>query len=304
MSIRRTIVPLATGAVLALTLAACGGTDDSGDSGDSDRAGASGDGASSDSSPSAPVSTSADAGSDPGDGTDPGSSGGDAATAVYFVTPGPLGDRLVREFQPGGADLASAVDLLSGTPLDPDYANPATGWVQGATQEGDEITATVTGAAPGGDDASLVVQQVVYTLQAAVGDTLPVRFVDADGGDVSGLAGASNPVAAAPQLDTLLLVNVTDPAEGTTVSGSFTATGRASSFEASVQWELRSGDEVVESGVVMHGGDWATGLGAWEVTVDVSALDPGTYTFLARTDDPSGGEGPGPAEDTKDVVVQ
>ncbi|GAB3089544.1 Gmad2 immunoglobulin-like domain-containing protein [Nocardioides zeae] len=299
MSIRRTVVPLATSAVLALTLVACGGTDDS------DRTGASGDGASSDASPSAPVSTSSDAGSDPGSDPGTGEGGsGDAATAVYFVTAGPLGDRLVREFQPGGADLASAVDLLSGTPQDPDYTNPATGWVQDATQDGDEIVATVAGAAPGGDDASLVVQQVVYTLQAAVADTLPVRFVDADGGDVTALAGASNPVAAAPQLDTLLLVNVTDPAEGTTVSGSFTATGRASSFEATVPWELRRGDEVVDSGFVTHEGDWSTGLGAWEVTVDVSDLDPGTYTFVARTDDPSGGEGPGPAEDTKDIVVQ
>ncbi|MDQ1103446.1 Gmad2 immunoglobulin-like domain-containing protein [Nocardioides zeae] len=300
MSIRRTVAPLATSAVLALTLAACGGTDDS------DRAGASGDGASSDSSPSAPVSTSSDAGSGDGGGTDAGEGdgGGDAATAVYFVTPGPLGDRLVREFQPGGADLASAVDLLSGTPQDPDYTNPASGWVQEATQDGDEIVATVAGAAPGGEGAALVVQQVVYTLQAAVGDTLPVRFVDADGGDVTVASGAANPVEAAPQLDTLLLVNVTDPAEGTTVSGSFTATGRASSFEANVPWELRRGDEVVDSGFVTHEGDWATGLGPWEVTVDVSALDPGTYTFVARTDDPSGGEGPGPAEDTKDVVVR
>ncbi|WP_447646463.1 Gmad2 immunoglobulin-like domain-containing protein [Nocardioides zeae] len=296
MSIRRTVVPLATSAVLALTLAACGGTDDP------DRAGASGDRTSSGSSPSAPVSTSTDAGSDPGDGTDPGEGGGDAATAVYFVTPGPLGDRLVREFQPGDADLASAVALLSGTPQDPDYSNPATGWVQGASQEGDEIVATVSGAAPGGDDAPLAVQQVVYTLQAAVGDTLPVRFVDADGGDVT-VAGESNPVAAAPQLDTLLLVNVTDPAEGTTVSGSFTATGRASSFEANVPWELRSDGEVVDSGFVTHEGDWTTGLGPWEVTVDVSALAPGTYTFVARTDDPSGGEGPGPSEDTKTITV-
>lgn len=300
MSVRRTVVPLATSAVLALMLVACGDTDDS------DRTGASGDGASSDASPSAPVSTSSDAESDAGSdpGTGEGGSSGDAATAVYFVASGPFGDALVREFQPGGADLASAVDLLSGTPQDPDYTNPASGWVQDAAQDGDEIVATVDGAAPGGDDASLVVQQVVYTLQAAVGGTLPVRFVDADGGDVTALGGASNPVAAAPQLDTLLLVNITDPAEGTTVSGSFTATGRASSFEATVPWELRSGDQVVDSGVLTHGGDWATGLGPWSVTVDVSDLDPGTYTFIARTDDPSGGEGPGPSEDTKDIVVQ
>ena len=42
----------------------------------------------------------------------------------------------------------------------------------------------------------------------------------------------------------------------------------------------------------------------WTAEVDVSGLAPGTYTFVAMTDDPSGGEGAGPTEDTKTIVVQ
>jgi hypothetical protein len=36
----------------------------------------------------------------------------------------------------------------------------------------------------------------------------------------------------------------------------------------------------------------------------VSGLAPGTYSFVALTDDPSGGEGPGPTEDSKTIIVE
>jgi hypothetical protein len=36
----------------------------------------------------------------------------------------------------------------------------------------------------------------------------------------------------------------------------------------------------------------------------VSGLAPGTYSFVAMTDDPSGGEGGGPTEDSKTFTVQ
>jgi hypothetical protein len=43
---------------------------------------------------------------------------------------------------------------------------------------------------------------------------------------------------------------------------------------------------------------WSTG------PIDVSGLTPGTYTFAASTDDPSGGEGPGPTEDTRTLFLK
>ena len=39
----------------------------------------------------------------------------------------------------------------------------------------------------------------------------------------------------------------------------------------------------------------------WEVSVDVSSLAPGEYTFVATNDDPSGGEGFAPDSDSKNV---
>ena len=38
--------------------------------------------------------------------------------------------------------------------------------------------------------------------------------------------------------------------------------------------------------------------------IDVSDLAPGTYTFVAMTDDPSGGEGLGPFTDTRTIIVE
>ena len=36
----------------------------------------------------------------------------------------------------------------------------------------------------------------------------------------------------------------------------------------------------------------------------MSDLTPGTYTFVAMTDDPSGGEGLGPFTDTRTIIVE
>ncbi|MDF9715505.1 Gmad2 immunoglobulin-like domain-containing protein [Nocardioides sp. ChNu-153] len=292
---RRTTAPLAVGAVLALTLAACG--DDGADDGATDPG----------ASPSTPTS-SATATTTPSDdegGTGGGTGGaGTGAVPVYYVLEG---DRagLVREFHAGQGDdaLASAVTLLSSPPSDPDYTSYVDGWVTAAQEADGEIVATVSGPVPG-DDAELAVQQVVYTLQAAAGRVLPVRFLGESGGDAVGLPG-TNPVSTSPELETLALVNITDPAEGTTVSGSMTATGRASSPENNVRWEVRSGSEVVLEGFTTHeGSSTDERLDPWTVEVDLSTLAPGTYTFVAMTDDASGGEeGSGPATDTRTIVV-
>ena len=49
---------------------------------------------------------------------------------------------------------------------------------------------------------------------------------------------------------------------------------------------------------------WQDRLYPWEAEVDVSALNPGTYVFAALTDDPSDGEGAGPTEDTKTIIIE
>jgi hypothetical protein len=149
------------------------------------------------------------------------------------------------------------------------------------------------------------VQQLVYTLQGAAGERLPLR-VRYDGKPAASLLGvdASAGLRAAPQLDVLAFVNITEPAEGTAVGDRFVAEGRASSFEGTVIWEVQdSGGKVVLDGFAQAEG-FVDRLYPWRTEVDASALPAGAYTFVARTDDPSDGEGPGPTEDTKRITVR
>ncbi|GGR54907.1 hypothetical protein J2S40_002596 [Nocardioides luteus] len=87
------------------------------------------------------------------------------------------------------------------------------------------------------------------------------------------------------------LITLAAPAEGAKVSGSFTASGKANSPEANVPWEVRdtTGEPVLEGAATADG--WMDKLYPWTATVDVSELDPGTYLFIARTDDTSDDEG-------------
>ncbi|MFI5627169.1 Gmad2 immunoglobulin-like domain-containing protein [Nocardioides sp. NPDC051685] len=92
------------------------------------------------------------------------------------------------------------------------------------------------------------------------------------------------------------LIILAAPAEGATVSGGFEASGKANSPEANVPWEVRdtTGETVLEGHATAEG--WMDKLYPWTTTVDVSDLEPGTYVFIARTDDTSDGEGR-PAEE-------
>lgn len=237
------------------------------------------------------------------------------AIPVYYVGDTPQGDRLFREFtQSSGVDplVAGAAAVTAGDPVDPDYR---TSWPSGrfasVEQTADAIVVEVEDEAwlsPGDLDraeARLAVQQLVLTLQGAIGKRLPVR-VEYDGAPADTLLGVTvgAGLKAAPQLEVLALVNVTEPAEGTAVSGTITATGRASSFEATVPWTIEdSTGKVVLEGFATADG-WLDKLHPWETEIDVSGLAPGRYTFIARTDDPSNGEGGGPTEDTKRITVE
>jgi hypothetical protein len=221
---------------------------------------------------------------------------------AYFVGDTPQGPRLFREFDrvPGDDPLTAALLRIQEPATDPDYT---TGWPEGSFESvtlGDDVIDVELGdAAPeafAGTWEGLPDQQVVYTLQGVLGQRLPVQFLQ-DGEPVG------DPVDAAPQNDVLSLVSISDPAEGNEYEGSFIARGRANSFEATVPWEIRDGDTVVKRGS-------ATALGtidklySWKTDVDLTGIAPGTYTFVAMTDDPSGGEGPGPFTDTRTIVVR
>lgn len=228
---------------------------------------------------------------------------------VYYAGRTPDGRRLFREFRRvDGAPLDGALTLAAGESLDPDYRSLLpTGTFSGATADGsiplpdDSWTRRPPGMSM--SQALLAVQQLVYTAQGVLQKRAPITFTDGDGNatQIFGIASEDGFTAADP-IRTLALMNITTPEQGQTVSGSFTAEGVGSSFEATVPWELRRGDRVVKKGSTTAEG-WMDRLYPWQARVDVSGLQPGEYTFVAMTDDPSADEGPGPTADSKTIVV-
>lgn len=305
MDARLRISALITASTLALTLAACG-DDDGGSADDTSQAGST-------TSPS-PTPSSEPSPTEPTATSEPSEGGGETTVPVYFAGDTPQGVRLYREFRRVGGDHFSAAAALAayGDALDPDYrslwpANP--GGIVGVEPQDDAIVVTVDGDAwsQRGDltaaEARIATQQLVYTLQGVAQERLPVRVVDVDGAPVP-LLGVEGDLTQAAPLEVLALVSISGPEEGETVADTFTAAGVASSFEATVPWEVRDGSgKVVLDGFATADG-WMDKLYPWASEVDVSGLEPGTYTFVAMTDDPSGGEGPGPMEDSKTITVR
>ena len=268
--------------------------------------------------PTRPASSSPSGASDPAtsDAPDAPSSDGSATTTVpvYFVGDTPQGPRLYREFRQVESDnpAAEALALMTaGDALDPDYDTLYPSGTFASVEIADDMVTVGLPdeswtTAPDGmsdDQARLAAQQLVYTVQGIAQKRLPVSItLDGAPADLFGLAGQ---VSNDPEIDVRALVNVTTPEEGATVSGTFTASGASSSFEATTPWEIRKGGadgEVVKDGFATAEG-WIDKLYPWETDVDVSGLEPGEYTFVAMTDDPSGGEGGGPTQDTKSFTL-
>jgi hypothetical protein len=239
-----------------------------------------------------------------------------ATVPVYFVGDTPQGPRLFREFRKVEADnpLAEAAALMTaGDVVDRDYRSLYPGGSFKSVEYSEDAAAFVVELADdgwktraqgmSGAAARLAVQQLVYTLQGVQQDRAPVVVQLA--GSPTTLFGVdtSDGVEAAQQLDVLGFVNVTTPEESQSVSGTFTAEGVASSFEGTVPWQIRQGEEVVKEGFATAAG-YVDKLYPWQTEVDVTGLEPGEYTFAAMTDDPSGGEGGGPTEDTKTIIVE
>jgi Immunoglobulin-like domain of bacterial spore germination/Sporulation and spore germination len=232
--------------------------------------------------------------------------------AVYFVGRTGAGPRLFPERHRAaftGTSLVEAVsDAVSGTSTDQDYRTlwPSTTHVQHAQLSEGVLSVDLSGPVdrPAGmsrADAALALQQVVYTAQAAVGKQLPVTFL-VNGRRTPTLLGepTGDPVPAAAADDTLTVVTVASPAEGAEVGSPFTVTGKASAFEANVQWELRrDGGAVVRRGFATAA-ECCT-LSPYSFTVKAP---PGDYTLVVHDEDPSDGEGTPATMDTKRVTVR
>jgi len=240
------------------------------------------------------------------------------AVPAYYIGETPNGPRLYREFANVDATvpkLEASLSLLETGPADPDYP---TAWgpdsFAGASVQGDVIYIELADKSlhdrPEGmsqAEAGLAIEQVIYTVQGAVGQgRLPVQF-RLDGNPINETLGeaTSEPLVESPQLDVLALVSISDPAENAVVSGSFTAKGVASAFEATVVWQIRDSDEAVVLQKFATAEGYLDRLWPWQTQVDVSELEPGTYTFVAITADGSGiSGGPGPTYDTRTIVIE
>jgi hypothetical protein len=241
------------------------------------------------------------------------------AVAVYYVGETGQGPRLYREFHrlpaaPVDDAVAQALnEAVARTPDDPDYR---TLWPQGTKvahveKSGDTLVVDLTGASMLHDrpdpmseqQARISVDQLVYTVQAGYQDQGPVRFL-LDGQITDQLLGVpvSEPLARPDDLDALAQVWIISPAEGDTVESPFKVKGVGSFFEANVMWELRQGDKVVassnKSGPVMA--EECCTMSPYSFAVKAPA---GDYTLVVSDEDASGGEGPAPFQDTKNITV-
>ncbi|GAA4694234.1 Gmad2 immunoglobulin-like domain-containing protein [Nocardioides conyzicola] len=201
---------------------------------------------------------------------------------AYFVGDAPGGEgRLYREFEEvaSGEPLQRALERIEHPAADPDYR---TTWTPGSFESatlGDGTIEVELGDAGLPAPDGIAAQQVVYTLQGALGQRLPVQFVD-DGRPVG------DSYQAAPSADVLNPVSISDPAEGNSYAGAMEARGRA---EASVHWELQDPSrQTVREGRAAAPGS-GPGLRPWSVRVDLAGLAPGSYTFVVVLPDPSGG---------------
>lgn len=207
---------------------------------------------------------------------------GTQVVPVYFTGRYAAADRLFREFDavPAGDPLQAALDRIQQPPTDPDYA---TAWAPGSFGKvtADERSIDVELQTNDLSDR-LAVQQVVFTLQAAVGERLPVYFWR------EGQRGNA-PYEADP--DVVNPVLVSDPSNGLEVHEYLVARG-ASAAPGGVRWELRRQDDGT---IVRHGTPTTTGTRGWRAHVDVAGLPSGYYSFVASA---------GGYSDTRTIVVR
>lgn len=233
----------------------------------------------------------------------PAGSGGGAAVPVYYLGETTSGVRLFREYRSAprsAAKVEAALGLMFVGPVDPDYESawpagtrvlsyrPPTGGV--ATVD---LSATAASGASGGRSAELTtgsLQQLVYTVQAAIGDPDVAVRLRVAGRTVDRLWGHDvvQPLRRAPRAEMAAPVSILTPdVDGSEVTGPVVSFGGESVGAARVSWELLRGAAVVAGGL-----DDVGPRGAWNGR---ATLAPGRYLLRVAT---AGGT------DTKTIVVR
>jgi hypothetical protein len=148
----------------------------------------------------------------------------------------------------------------------------------------------------------VAVQELVYTVQAVLQNTDPVR-VTLDGGPAGKLFGTidtSRPITRAPTIDVQAFVWITAPVEGATTGSPVKVTGVASTFEATVNWRVRN---AATNAVVRENATQATAgsgsFGTFEFSVSLPA---GRYVVECL--EFSAADGHETNTDTKSVTVR
>ena len=255
----------------------------------------------------------------PGDSSAPGESRATFAGTmpVYYAAPTASGElRLTREFHHIETDddpVKAAVGQMFAPPADPDYVSL---WAPTDVVSVDvtddaiviDLAEVPTVEAPNPDQpvTEAAVQQLVYTATAAASTlnqtdgSKPVRVLVA-GERPSALqpVGLHLDLSRQSQIEVRQLVQLNDPAQGAQVTSPVAVTGEAAAFEAALEWEIRkASDEVVTAGTTQA--EVCCEFSEFRFSVE---LEPGIYTVTVSDTDPSGGEGPGPATDTKTFEV-
>jgi hypothetical protein len=204
------------------------------------------------------------------------------------------GPRLQREFHrlpaadPGSAAVREM--LAHPTGRDPDYRNP---WPPGTslrvpvTSTADASTVDLTEAPP----SDLAAQELVFTVQGALGSTAPVHLLH-DGTPTGPPIPRGDPYALRS------LVQIDAPADGTSTTSPVTVTGEAAVFEATLHWAVLSGATTISTGVAST--EEGQVFAPFRFAID---LPPGHYTVRISEDDPSDGAGRPVLTDDRTVTV-
>lgn len=170
--------------------------------------------------------------------------------AVYYLGGEDGRPVLYREFRSvprtTGVVRAAVDAMLHLAPLDSDYGSmwPAATTVLGVSTKGSVATVDLSHQARGvtttTDQERASLQQLVHTVTAAAPTITSVQL-HVDGAAPATLWGhvsTAHPVSRAPQVDTLAAVWVVEPGHHASVHRTFTVTGTATVFEATVTWAV------------------------------------------------------------------
>ncbi|WP_328996041.1 Gmad2 immunoglobulin-like domain-containing protein [Kribbella sp. NBC_01245] len=244
-----------------------------------------------------------------------------AKFSVYWLgyQPGSKTPRLYRTVESfTGLAAVQAVRRLTGKVPDPDYFSGWTGAKVSSVSETNGVIVVDFASLPNtsqtprasqtsqasGDDwlSDAAMQQLVYTVQSAFAQQLPVRITLQ--GKALGIRSGALDSKALPAAKILAPVWITSPTENATIAaaGSVKITGLAMTFEGNVTyriWNTRTGKTVDRNAAMVLSGDDPATLRPFEFT---TRLPPGDY--LIECTEYSAHDGALTTRDTKSFTVR